>query len=132
MEAPARPHRPQPRLWLIVFLVLSSQQIDTLPAAPVLSDAARQYLALLENFGRFAETHWNEKEESYDAKGSGVTWARGNGGVCLVNAVLLTEFPDRSEFFPQRITRAALLDHTRRAIRQLCLTSRVCTDPRAI
>ena len=39
-------------------------------------------MALLENFAGFAEAHWNEKEQSYDARGSGVTWARGNGGVC--------------------------------------------------
>src|SRR6185295_7112233 len=47
-----------------------------------LNQAAAQYLALIENFAGFAEDHWNEKEQSYDAAGSGVTWARGNGGVC--------------------------------------------------
>jgi hypothetical protein len=97
-----------------------------------LNHAAQQYLGMLENFAGFAERHWNEKEESYDAKGSGVTWARGNGGVCLVNAILLTELPAKAILSPQQIPRATLLDHTRRAIRKLCLTSQVCTDPRAI
>ena len=93
---------------------------------------AGQYLELVENFAGFAEMHWNELKESYDAQGSGVTWARGNGGVCLVNAVLLTEFPDKKEFSPRKFPRERLLDHTRRAIRQLCLTNANCTHPRAI
>src|SRR5215212_8531391 len=63
--------------------------------------AAQAYLELLENFAGFAEQYWNEKAESYDAAGAGVTWARGNGGMCLVNAVLLTEYPDREFFSPK-------------------------------
>ncbi len=96
------------------------------------SGAAQQYLTLIENFGGFAERHWNDKEESYDAAGSGVTWARGNGGVCLVMAVLLEEFPERDNFFPQKVPRRVILDHVRRTLRRLCLTSNCCTDPRAI
>jgi hypothetical protein len=79
--------------------------------------AAREYLGLLENFAGFAEQHWNEKENCYDAAGSGVTWARGNGDVCLVNAVLLTEFPDRAVFSPRKVPREVMLDHVRRTIR---------------
>src|SRR5262245_61102229 len=71
-----------------------------------LNQPAKQYLGMIENFAGFAEQHWNEKEEGYDAAGSGVTWARGNGGVCLVNAVLLTEYPERAEFSPKKIQRA--------------------------
>jgi hypothetical protein len=99
---------------------------------PALNEAARQYLAMLEAFAGFAEQHWNETEESYDAAGKGVTWARGNGGVCLVNAVLFTELPQKATFSPRQIPRAALLDHTRRTLHKLCLTSAVCTDPRAL
>src|SRR6185436_17715381 len=76
------------------------------------SKAAQAYLDLLENFAGFAEEHWNEKEACYDAEGSGVTWARGNGDVCFVNAVLLTEYPDRETFSPKNIHRDVLLDHT--------------------
>jgi len=102
------------------------------PPPPELNAAARQYLAVLERFAGFAEQHWNEEAESYDAAGKGVTWARGNGGVCLANAVLLTALPDIQAFSPRQVPRAALLDHTRRTIRRLCLTSAVCTDPRAM
>jgi hypothetical protein len=86
---------------------------------------------LLENFAGFAEQYWNEKAESYDAAGAGVTWARGNGGMCLTYALLLTEHPDREFFSPKKIPRSVMLDHVRRSIRTLCLTSNVCTDPRA-
>jgi hypothetical protein len=72
-----------------------------------------------------------KKTQSYDAAGSGVTWARGNGGVCLVHAVLLTEFPERESFSPQRIRRELMLDQVRCTLRTLCLTSKSCTDPRA-
>jgi hypothetical protein len=119
-------------LGAMVFLAVSLFGATTAPTPPPLNSAARQYLGLIENFAGFAERHWNEKEGSYDAQGSGVTWARGNGGVCLVMAVLLTEFPERTEFFPQKIPRAVLLDHTRRAIRSVCLAGGSCADPRAI
>jgi hypothetical protein len=117
-----------------LILVLSWGSASGAPAqeSKPLNSAARQYLGMLENFAGFAEKHWNEKEESYDAAGAGVTWARGNGGVCLMNAVLLTEWPERAVFSPKKIPRAILLDHARRAIRRLCLTSASCTDPRAI
>jgi hypothetical protein len=93
--------------------------------------AAQAYLNLLENFAGYAEQYWNEKAESYDAAGAGVTWARGNGGMCLLHAVLLTEHPNREFFSSKKIPRRVLLDHVRRSIRSLCLTSNVCTDPRA-
>src|SRR5262249_8301774 len=99
---------------------------------PTRSKAAQAYLDLVENFLGFAEQHWNDKEDSYDAAGSGVTWARGNGGVCLAAAVVMTEYPDRDTFSPRKVERKVLLDRVRRAIRKLCLTSNVCTDPRAI
>jgi hypothetical protein len=92
----------------------------------------KAYLTMLENFAGFAEQHWNDKADSYDAAGSGVTWARGNGGVCLVNAVLLTEFPDRQTFSPRKIPREVMLDHVRRTLRSVCLSNNICTDPRAI
>src|SRR6186713_2798977 len=95
---------------LIVFFALAVG----MRAADALSTPAKQYLGMIENFGGFAERHWNEKEGSYDAAGSGVTWARGNGGVALVMAVLLTEYPERTEFFPQKVPRAVLLEHVRR------------------
>src|SRR5436853_548869 len=74
------------------------------------SHAAQAYLNLMENFLGFAEQHWNDKEDSYDAAGSGVTWPRGNGAVCLVAAVLMTEYPERDTFSPRKIERKVLLD----------------------
>ena len=119
---------------LVVLFVLASGIGQTQAAPPIVvrSQAAQAYLDLIENFLGFAEQHWNEKAESYDAAGSGVTWARGNGAVCLVSAVLLTEYPDRETFSPQKIDRKVLLDHIRRTLRTLCFTSNVCTDPRAV
>ena len=64
--------------------------------------ASAQYLQLIENFAGWAEQHWNEKEQSYDANGTGVTWARGNGDVCIVYAVLLTALPDRATISPRK------------------------------
>jgi hypothetical protein len=75
-----------PKYFLSVLLALGVASA----AAADLNQAAREYLAMLENFAGFAEQHWNEPARSYDAKGKGVTWARGNGGVTLVNALLLT------------------------------------------
>jgi len=117
---------------ILHLLLLASWTGSVGAAAPAeLDPAARQYLEMLENFAGFASQHWNETTQSYDAKGSGVTWARGNGGVCLVNALLLAESPSKSTFSPQRITRDEMLERTRRALRSLCLSSSVCTDPRA-
>ena len=104
---------------MFALLVAPLSGAASAPSGLPLSKAARQYLGLIENFAGFAEQHWNEKEGCYDAHGSGVTWARGNCGVCLVMAVLLTELPERTEFFPQKISRAVLLNHTRRAIRSV-------------
>jgi hypothetical protein len=93
--------------------------------------AARQYLSLLENFAGWTEQHWNESEQSYDAAGAGVTWARGNGDVCIVYAVLLTARPHQSAFSPRKIPRGTMLDHVRRTLRSLCLRNKNCTDPKA-
>ena len=121
------------RRTLFVVLVAASLPVSVSSAKEngQRSKAAQAYLDLLENFAGYAEQHWNEKQESYDAAGAGVTWARGNGDVCFVNAVLLTEYPDREAFSPKKIHRDVLLDHVRRTLRTLCLTSNVCTDPRA-
>lgn len=117
---------------LVTMMCFVAESVLAQPAASERNSAARQYLALIENFGAFAEHHWNEKEDSYDAAGSGVTWARGNGGVCLVMAVLLTEYPERPEFFPQKVPRKILIDQVRRAIRSVCFAGGSCTDPRAV
>jgi hypothetical protein len=101
------------------------------PLAAAPNKASVQYLQLLENFAGWAEQHWNENEQSYDAKGAGVTWARGNGDVCIVYAVLLTALPDRPTFSTRRIPREAMVEHVRRTLRTLCLASRSCDDPRA-
>ncbi|MEX0643139.1 MAG: hypothetical protein WD468_10590 [Pirellulales bacterium] len=119
---------------LSALLVFGSYQVghtaEQAGATP--QSAAQAYLNLLENFTGFAEQYWNAEAQSYDASGAGVTWARGNGGMCLTIAVLLTEYPDRELFTPKRIPRQVLFDHARRAIRTLCFTSNVCTDPRAV
>ena len=99
------------------------------PLAP--NKASGLYLQLLENFAGWAEQHWNEKDESYDAAGAGVTWARGNGDVCIVYAVLLTALPDRPTISPRKIPREVMLEHVRRTLRTLCLASKCCADPRA-
>jgi hypothetical protein len=134
--------RPQPFLSPFVRARILSQAVAVVLAATLalastvlageLNQPARQYLGMLENFARIAEQHWNEQEQSYDAQGKGVTWARGNGGVCLVNAVLLTERPERADFSPKQIPRGVMLEHVRRTVRSLCLKSKSCTDARAL
>ncbi len=86
-----------------------------------------QYVALLEGFAGWAEQHWNESDQAFNAAGRGVSWARGNGNVCVGYAVLLTERPEQAHFSKHRIPRKRLLDHVRRALRTLCLTNRNCT-----
>src|SRR3954470_19749473 len=115
---------------LVLGVVCQAEQV---PAQGVTHDSAARnsYLGLVENFLGFAEQHWNENAKSYDAAGSGVTWARGNGGVCLVAAVLMSEYPERDTFSPRKVPRTVLLEHVRQTLRSLCLTSNVCTDPRA-
>lgn len=100
-------------------------------AAAVSSPAAQGYLTLLENFAGWCEDHWNERAGAFDAAGSGVTWARGNGGVCVAYAVLLTELPEREVFSPKKIRRDVMIDHARRAIRTVALANRTCTHPDA-
>lgn len=108
---------------------LLSATAGTVLAAPVpVNKAAGQYLQLLENFAGWAEQHWNEKEQAYNAKGAGVTWARGNGDVCIVYAVLLTEMPDKPTFSPRQVPLEVMLDHVRRTLRSLCLRNKNCTD----
>ncbi|MCC7475687.1 MAG: hypothetical protein IT425_09840 [Pirellulales bacterium] len=116
-----------------VLMGLSLCGSQTVAAPPVgnRSQAGQAYLDLIENFIGFAENYWNNEADSYDAQGSGVTWARGNGGMCLGIAVLLTEYPDRKCFTSKQIPRKVLFDHLRLATRTLCLTSNVCTDLRA-
>ena len=113
-------------VWFFVFSVAAA------PAPVARNKAAQQYLRLLENFSGWAEQHWNDKEQSFDAKGAGVTWPRGNGDVCLVYAVLLTELPNQATFSPRKVPREVMLDHVRRTLRSLCLHDKNCTDPNAI
>jgi hypothetical protein len=128
------------RWQLLLLLIVVGYLVfgETLPrsmaaaAGASRSHAAQAYLDLIEHFLGFAEQHWNERANSYDAAGSGVTWARGNGAVCLVAAVLMTEYPDRETFSPPKVERKILLDHVQRTLRTLCLSSNVCTDPRAM
>jgi hypothetical protein len=101
------------------------------PVAVAPNRASAQYLRLLDNFAGWAEQHWNEESQSYDAEGAGVTWARGNGDICIVYAVLLTAQPDRPTFSPRKIPCETMLEHVRRTLRTLCLTNKCCTDPRA-
>ena len=93
--------------------------------------AAQAYLSLLENFAGWCEEHWNAEAGAFDAAGKGVTWPRGNGGVCLTYAVLLTEFPERQEFSPRKIRREVMIDHARRAIRAVALANKTSTHAQA-
>ena len=102
------------------------------PAISPPTEASRQYLTLLENFAGWAEQHWNEQEQCYNASGAGVSWARGNGDVCIVYAVLLTELAERPAISPRKISRDVMLDHVRRTLRTLCLRNKNCTDPEAV
>src|SRR5882672_5140245 len=88
---------------MVLLCALNTGVAAPVPAPP--NKASGQYLQLLENFSGWAEQHWNEKEQSYDAQGAGVTWARGNGDVCLVYAVLLSEFPNKPALSPRKIPR---------------------------
>src|SRR5436190_3853357 len=93
--------------------------------------AAEGYLTLLENFAGWCEEHWNAKEGAFDATGAGVTWPRGNGGVCITYAVLLTEFPDRMELSPNKVKRADMIEHARQSIRSVALANKTCAHPQA-
>jgi len=121
-----------------IFWVAISMLLASLPAVAAAPKPAQpdkelgQYRQLLENFAGWAEQHWNEKEQCYDAAGAGVTWSRGNGDVCIVYAVLLTELPKRPVISPRIIPREIMFDHVRRTLRTLCLRNRNCTDPQAV
>src|SRR5262245_9417240 len=104
---------------LSIFIVFTFYLSSTEAAES--KSASSQYLALIENFVGWAEQHWNEKDQSFNAKGSGVTWARGNGDVCLCYAILLAELPERKEFCGKKIPRDTLQEHLRLALRTHCL-----------
>jgi len=99
-----------------------------------LSPKERQdiYLRLIENSvgwaehtGKFVESDEQEPGGGYfEAKGAGVTWARGNGNLCLAYALLLEELPERQRFSIYQIPRQRLEDHLRRGLRTLCLANR--------
>ncbi|MCC7084009.1 MAG: hypothetical protein IT427_03255 [Pirellulales bacterium] len=95
----------------------------TTKAAPTTSD---RYLSLLDNFIGWAQQHWNESEQAFDAAGSGVSWPRGNGNICVAGAVLLTERPDQKAFSPQQIPRDEIEGRIRQTIRTMCLSNRNC------
>jgi len=116
---------------LAVWVALSLFGLSNASAAAPADKAAGQYLQLLQNFAGWAEQHWNEQEQCYDAAGKGVSWARGNGAVCLVYAALLTEMPDQSAFSPRRVGREVMRDHVSRTLRTLCLRNKNCTDTAA-
>jgi len=86
------------------------------------------YLELIENFVGWAEENWREDDSLepgggyFNAKGTGVRWARGNSNVCIGYAVLLDAFPNRTHFNDKKIPRAVLEDHLRRTLRTLALT----------
>ena len=103
--------------WLTGFQLLVCAAVPT-PVKP--DKTAGQYLKLLENFAGWAEQHWNEAEQCYNAQGAGVSWPRGNGDVCIVYALLLTELPKQPIFSPRKIPRTVMLDHVRRTLRTLC------------
>jgi hypothetical protein len=117
---------------LTFFLTLSPALHAAAPITVERNNTSFQYLKLIENFAGWAEKHWNEKQQCYDAQGAGVSWSRGNGDVCLVHALLLTEQPERSHFSPRKIPRGVMLDHVRRTIRTLCLSNRNCTHAEKI
>lgn len=117
---------------LVGAFVQPLQAGDEAPSRPKQDQAARQYLKLLENFSGWAEEHWSEKEQCYKAKGAGVSWSRGNGDVCIVQALLLTELPEQSTISPRKIPRAVVQDHVRRTLRTLCLHNKNCIDPQAV
>jgi hypothetical protein len=125
----------KPHSFLAAAVGLLALPFVAYAAVPVVAQpdkAADQYLKLIENFAGWAEQHWNEQQQCYDAQGSGVSWSRGNGDVCLVYALLLTEHPDRAEFSSRKIPRGVMLDHVRRTIRTLCLSNKNCTHANAI
>jgi hypothetical protein len=99
------------------------------------SDRQAIYLELIEDFIGYAE-HSRRFESAdtlepgggyFDAAGSGVTWFRGNGNLCIAYAVLLSRCPDRQEFTRYNIPRSVLFDHLRRTLRSLCLSNKNCS-----
>jgi hypothetical protein len=123
------------KTYCLLAVVVLTLPLAAQAAAPVVVEgdkAADQYLKLIENFAGWAEKHWDEKQQCYDAQGSGVSWSRGNGDVCLVHALLLTAQPDRSHFSSRKMARSVMLDHVRRTIRTLCLSNKNCTHAQRI
>jgi hypothetical protein len=114
---------------MVAFLLWPSDARGGAAAPAKAKETGDRSLRLLENLAGWAEGHWNEKDGSYNAAGTGVTWARGNGDVSIVHAVLLTELRNRPALTPRRVPREVLLDHVRRTLRTLCRTNRNCTDP---
>jgi hypothetical protein len=98
-------------------------------------DRQAYYLKLLEGFAGWAETNntfvsSDELEPGggyFAAAGAGVRWARGNGGLCITYAVLLTSFPGRQRFSVHQIPRSQLEDHLRKAMRSVCLANKNCS-----
>lgn len=87
------------------------------------AETVEHSLNILENFVALAEQHWEANPTfepnggRFKASGSGVKWARGNGNIALVYAVLLKGRPDQQFFSNAKIPRAQLEDHLVRTVR---------------
>lgn len=99
--------------------------------APEQSSSYAQYFNLLENFVGWAQQHWNDADKCFNADGAGVSWARGNGNVCLAAAVVLTERPQQTKFGNRQVPREQILANIKQAIRTVCLANRNCKHPQA-
>ncbi len=106
-------------VWIValgVFLMACGARAAVAPV-PVEHDRAsyHEYLQLIENFSGWAEDHWVDKNQSFNAAGAGVNWARGNGDVCIAYAMPPHRAARSSHFFPKRESRAkSCMDHLKK------------------
>jgi F5/8 type C domain-containing protein/alpha-galactosidase-like protein len=100
-------------------------------APPTLSDSAKQDLLVqvLERFVPRAETFWRASDltqpesDYFEAAGSGVDQARGDGDMAMAFATLLTARPQQAEF--GGLSRATIESQTIQVIRHEALTSKL-------
>lgn len=118
----------------VLALVLGAARADAAAAAeapPTLSDAAKQELLLdvIERFIPHAEAFWREsdlKEPNsgyFEAAGSGVTQARGDGNMAIALATLLVARPGQDEY--AGVPREAIHSQVVQVIRHEALTNKL-------
>jgi hypothetical protein len=115
----------------VALLALGATSAAAAEPPPTLSDSAKQKLLLevVEKFIPRAETFWHgsdlkEGEAGYfEAAGSGVTQARGDGNMAIALTTLLTALPQQTEF--AGVPRATIESQVIQVIRHEALTNKL-------